>query len=551
MAKKSTNKNFLLLFVTVLVTNYGYAQEIFCSTLEGVVSGHQIYYVGSMLTIMFLVLTVIALCGIVIKRLLKNILFFLALLLIICVCTVSRCDLYYTDLYIYQSHGLSLLGHGYGPLHNLLFIYLAAVESITIILLVKSIITKRHLSIRTLVGMFVMIFFGTICYIFPRIFHIPFEIIPLAYTVMDIFTLVVVNHISMYDMSESMLNVFEERQDYGYITFDINKRFMGCNDMASFYFPELKEIPIDSKIKVQNGKIFSEVIPWIERWEENNNEKYSVSTSENAASCSLSYITAGKRKIGFLIEMKDETETNKYLDFLSKYNLQLENNVEQKSKKIQHIQDSIITGMASMVESRDNSTGGHIKRTSQGVNIFMEQLKTHKEFKWVTDEFCLNMIKAAPMHDLGKIAVDDSILRKPSKFTEEEFNEMKKHSSEGAKIVYGVLGEVDDEDFKIIAMNVAHYHHERWDGSGYPTGKCGEDIPIEARIMALCDVFDALVTKRCYKEAFTYEEAFDIIEKGLGTHFDPVLGKVFLECREELEKQYTLDSLMNNAVSFN
>ena len=140
------------------------------------------------------------------------------------------------------------------------------------------------------------------------------------------------------------------------------------------------------------------------------------------------------------------------------------------------------------------------------------------------------------MHDLGKIAITDSILKKPGKFTEDEYDEMKRHTTEGAKTVTSILKGVEDEKFIDIAKNVALYHHEKWNGTGYPTGIGGTDIPIEARIMALADVFDALVSKRCYKEAFSYDKAFSIIEDDLGKHFDPQLGRIFLECREELSK---------------
>jgi response regulator RpfG family c-di-GMP phosphodiesterase len=201
------------------------------------------------------------------------------------------------------------------------------------------------------------------------------------------------------------------------------------------------------------------------------------------------------------------------------------------------VQDSIITGIASVVESRDNSTGGHINRTSAVVNIFAHKLLEHPELG-LDDAFLKNVTKAAPMHDLGKVAVDDVILRKPGRFTDEEYAKMKEHSAEGARVLSKVLAEVDDEAFVRIAINIAHFHHERYDGKGYPDGLCGEEIPVEARIMALADVFDALVSKRCYKEAFNYDKAFLIIEEGLGTQFDPVLGKLFIDCRSELEKYY-------------
>jgi len=212
--------------------------------------------------------------------------------------------------------------------------------------------------------------------------------------------------------------------------------------------------------------------------------------------------------------------------------------LDEKTRKILEIQNSVIRGMAVMVESRDNSTGGHINRTSDCVKVFVDKLRKEKEFSDITDEFCESVIKAAPMHDLGKIAVDDAILRKPGKFTDQEYEIMKKHSAEGARIVEQVLKDVDNIEFKQIAVNVAHYHHEKWDGTGYPEKISGDQIPFEARIMALADVFDALVSKRCYKDSFTYDKAFQIIEESLGTHFDPKLGAVFIKCRGKLEELY-------------
>ena len=212
--------------------------------------------------------------------------------------------------------------------------------------------------------------------------------------------------------------------------------------------------------------------------------------------------------------------------------------LDAKTRKILSIQNSIVTGMAVMVESRDNSTGGHIMRTSDCVKIFIQELKKSPEFSFLTDSFCEAVIKAAPMHDLGKIAVDDAILRKPGKFTDEEYEKMNTHSAEGARIVEDILSEVDDSEFKQIAINIAHYHHEKFDGQGYPEKLSGNAIPLEARIMALADVFDALVSRRCYKDSFSYDKAFEIIQDSLGTHFDPALGSVFIQCRPKLEELY-------------
>lgn len=212
--------------------------------------------------------------------------------------------------------------------------------------------------------------------------------------------------------------------------------------------------------------------------------------------------------------------------------------IDSQTKKIQEIQNSVIEGMAIMVESRDNSTGGHIKRTSDCVRIFVNSLKNTEPYKKYSDSFYQSVVRAAPMHDLGKIAVDDAVLRKPGKFTDEEYEKMKAHSKEGARIVEEVIKPVENEEFKKIAINIAHFHHEKWNGQGYPGKLSGNQIPFEARIMALADVFDALVSRRCYKDSFSYDKAFQIIEESLGSHFDSELGKIFIQCRPQLEELY-------------
>ena len=201
------------------------------------------------------------------------------------------------------------------------------------------------------------------------------------------------------------------------------------------------------------------------------------------------------------------------------------------------VQNKLEYGMALMVEGRDNNTGGHIRRTSKVVEILANEMVKDSNL-FINHRFFSNIIKAAPMHDLGKITVDDAILRKPGKYTPEEFAVMKTHAEAGAKIVKDILKDSSDEEFAKVAINVAHYHHERWDGSGYPCGLKGEDIPLEARIMAIADVYDALVSKRVYKEEFSFEVANQIIIEGMGKQFDPNLEKYYLLARPKIEQYY-------------
>ena len=207
------------------------------------------------------------------------------------------------------------------------------------------------------------------------------------------------------------------------------------------------------------------------------------------------------------------------------------------TKREKAVQNQLVFGMAMMVEGRDNSTGGHIKRTSKVVEFIVDEMLKDPKISF-DNRFAKSLIKAAPMHDLGKITVDDVVLKKPGKFTPEEYEVMKKHSPEGAKIVKEVLGDSEDEYFTSIAINVAHYHHERWDGLGYPDGLKGEEIPLEARIMAIADVYDALVSRRVYKDEFSFEQANQIILDNMGKQFDKNLEKYYLKARDKIEQFY-------------
>ena len=207
-----------------------------------------------------------------------------------------------------------------------------------------------------------------------------------------------------------------------------------------------------------------------------------------------------------------------------------------KQIKMSGMQNHIITSLASLIESRDADTGEHVIRTSYYAKRLAEEIKPLKTYgKEMNDEFVALIYLLAPLHDVGKIVVSDQILTKPARLTPEEFEEMKKHASMGGIVVRQILEGVSDEEYVKFASDIAMYHHERWDGTGYPEGLKGKKIPLAARIMAIADVFDALTSERCYKPKMEPEQAFKIIEEEAGTHFDPNLVKIFLKHRDEYE----------------
>ena len=219
------------------------------------------------------------------------------------------------------------------------------------------------------------------------------------------------------------------------------------------------------------------------------------------------------------------------------YNNTLNKEVDQKTENIKSIQEKVVLGLANMVENRDNNTGGHVKRTSDLIKIVVNEAKKQGTYH-ISEQFAEDVVRAAPMHDIGKITIENSILCKPGDLTREEFNIMKTHSIKSGEFVNLILKGVEEKHFVDVAYNVARYHHERWDGRGYPEGLVGEMIPLEARLMAIADVYDALVSQRYYKKAIKYEEAARIMIEGMGSQFDPNMLSVFVGCRRELEEYY-------------
>ncbi len=211
--------------------------------------------------------------------------------------------------------------------------------------------------------------------------------------------------------------------------------------------------------------------------------------------------------------------------------------IRRKSDTITKMQNALILVLADIVESRDKNTGDHVRKTAAYTRIIMKKMKEMGFYPdQLTDRFIESVGNIAPMHDIGKIKVSDVILNKPGRLTDDEFVIMQSHTTFGRDIIQEVIQLVPESDYMNEALNVSYYHHEKWNGKGYPTGIAGEEIPLSARIMAVADVFDALVSKRSYKEPFSYEQACDIIREGAGSHFDPLVAEAFLAAEDEARK---------------
>ena len=205
--------------------------------------------------------------------------------------------------------------------------------------------------------------------------------------------------------------------------------------------------------------------------------------------------------------------------------------------EISRYHSEMVMSFATLVENKDGSTGGHIKRTTAYVKLLAEELRKRGYYREVlTKDYIQNLCQSAPMHDIGKIAVPDVVLQKPGRLTEEEFKIIKKHTTDGGRIIDETFGNLGNEEYTRMAHQMARFHHEKWSGRGYPDGLKEDEIPLCARIMAVADVFDAISEKRCYRDAMPLDQCFAIISEGSGKDFDPVIAEVFLNSRAKVER---------------
>jgi putative two-component system response regulator len=237
-----------------------------------------------------------------------------------------------------------------------------------------------------------------------------------------------------------------------------------------------------------------------------------------------------------LLVVKQKMELKDFNDKLKNFNDNLQKMVEEKTQNVLDLQDALLKTMAEMVECRDDITGGHIERTQRGVQLLLEEIEKSEIYREETRGWNTNLLlQSCQLHDVGKISIADDILKKPGKLDNNEFEEMKKHALFGEEIIKKIESMTKESDFLKYARVFAVSHHERWDGKGYPKKLKENEIPLLGRIMAIADVYDALISVRPYKKAFTHEEAAKIIIEGSETQFDPLLVEVFTRTAEKFK----------------
>ena len=525
----------LLLLISVLVNLVGYLVELKSDSLETALIGVKIAYLGKPYITLCIFFFVVEFCKVNLSDLLKGALVAFHLLITTLVFTCDLHSFFYTSIqYIYSdSYCHLVLGHG---LFYYLFIGMTLLYfiAITVIGIRKIRSTKDWLIKRQ---MFLCLAMITICLIGFLLFLSGctngYDTTVLSYFVCVQMLIILMIHFQLFntlsfakdesmDGMEEALFVFDN--DDGVIYQNKNARLMQHyieNHYTEPFVQVLKElIQKNEHLIVKNGYVF--------RGEEHDHED--VPQSANSVyHITGREITRQGRTYGYAVLVSDETESYYYTSHL-------EAKVSAKTHEIIKIQRSVIGSFAAMIEARDGITGLHIKNTSNFVKILTHAMQNSPKYAdRITDDYAQMVSAAAKLHDIGKIAVPDYVLQKPGKLTDEEYEIMKKHPAEGARIIKETLGKLENDEYVHIAYNMAYYHHEKFAGGGYPCNLKGTKIPLSARIMAICDVYDALRSNRHYKEGFSMEKSVSIIRESRGSHFDPDITDIFLQHIDEME----------------
>lgn len=537
MWHKHFDVHITLVFTLVPVVNLGYCLLSRSQSLGEALQANVLTYISGCYLLPIIMFTVFSLCHIKLPQWITVGLLAVNTALFLCQLYNGPSGLIYQSVDFRRTEDALVFTKVYGPVHIVYYIMIFACFLASVGAMVYSYVQEKQVSRKLICLLFLPVLLSIVSFFGARWLLKGIELIPLSFTLAMVVYLIIVDKISLYNITDTAIDSLVQNGDTGFVSVDYKLNYLCSNATAKALLPELNELTVDRPLsRVPATK--DTLLTWIEAFRKNEADNTTLLERNNRIyQIQVGHLFDGHRARGYQLFITDDTPDRQYINLLANFNDELKREVDEKTAHIVAMHDNLILSMATMVESRDNSTGGHIRRTSEGVRLLTSEIQADGAFA-LSDDFCQDLIKAAPMHDLGKIAVDDAVLRKPGRFTPEEFEKMKAHAAEGARIVHEILKDTDDANFRCIAENVAHFHHERWDGSGYPEGLKGEEIPIEARIMAIADVYDALVSKRVYKESMPFDQADAIIMDGMGKQFDAQLKPYYLRARPKLEAYY-------------
>ena len=531
------------LYVTLVFVNFSYyAGSVAVSASEALLA-NRIGHLDGTLLLALVILTMCYICQIQVKPVFRAGLIGVAVAVLIAIWIGQENGFYYTAFSIEQTAEGTIFRREYGPGHFIYISFIIFCMTSALGLGVYAARNRNKISFHHAWHMFGILLTVGCAYLIERFLQLEFTVLPFAYVIMGMLVLGIIWHSEKYSLNDIVNNSKTSQSRAAYVIFDRKKNYLGALPTPEIPLSYLSSLYIDRPVPEEDAFIKETFLDKIDTYSKEDDSTSLLYEGDRIYEIRVMDFQRGLglRPTGYLFEIMDDTEHQKYLDLLNSYNDDLAWQIEEKARDIILIQQKVAERLAEIIEERDSNTGGHVKRTREVVAVLVRTIMENHLFQ-LSAKKAEMIIRSAHMHDLGKISISDTILNKPGRFTPEERAVMETHAVRSGEIVRTILKDIEDGEFVTTAYNIARHHHERWDGKGYPDGLSGEDIPVEARIMAVADVYDALVSHRVYKDAFSFEKAAEIMEEGMGSQFDEKMRKVFELSREEIEAFYSEES---------
>lgn len=516
----------------ILLMSCGYYLSLHADSLQTAISALKLRYLGMAPLYALFVGIYLIICKIKVKK--KYVMMFLAykIICMLLILTFDQHSLYYKNISLKMEKGIPILVRSYGIVHSIYTIEMLLCFIVTIVITIKH---YRHGSKKVIerTKMFILLA-ATIIPFISYCVHLfanpPLDPTPLGILISSFIFFFLVLRYNLCNVKDAARNYVFESLYNAHVVVDENYMFEEANTLAQKILPELNQVSSGKKIDEVSQTVADIFYRRRTKILEHDQRLYQPI-------CQI--LKSNNQVKGYMASLIDVTDQQTYLRLLENYQKDLERDVVKQKSQIEKMQQQIIISFANIAENRDGTTGKHIKRTSAYVQLITrELLRIHAYPEVLDNKYAEFTYLSAPLHDIGKVMIPDGILCKPGRLTMEEFEVIKTHTTLGGKILEETLAAIEGDSYLEVANQVAVYHHERWDGTGYPKGLSNVDIPLCARIMAVADVFDALVSERPYKKSYSMEAAFQIISSSRGTHFDPIVVDAFLSIRSQIETAY-------------
>lgn len=519
----------VLLLYSSLINIVGYTMEIQAGKQQVAIQATKISYYGKPFVVFFMYMFIMEYCNIVVPKLRRNIFFGICILICGLVSTNEYHHLYYSSV-SYTQEGLFphlILKHG--VLYNLYTAFIVYYFAMILWVAVRKLRQTRSPIIRKqilmILGMVLLSMLSLVLFLLNVTNG--YDTTALAYLVA---AFIFERLMRKYRLFDTLTLAQEEAVNHmanGLIVMGAAGEVLYSNEEADRILDCLEQEQGKRELEDLKELAAKQEYLFLDKCASENGKHHSK--EKCVYELSLHDISKGETNYGQTLTMAEITDRYYYTE-------RLQRDLRRKTREVVRIQRDIIGSFAAMIEARDGITGLHIKNTGNLVRVLVNVMAVDKHYRdIITPEYADMVAAAARLHDIGKIAIPDRILQKEGKLTEEEFAIMKTHPQEGAKILKHTLKDLENDTYCEIAYDMAMYHHEKYNGAGYPEGIKGEQIPLSARIMAVVDVYDALRSKRHYKEGFSKEKAIAIMEESKGTHFDPYIDELFLKHIDEME----------------